>query len=151
MLTQLTPTKGAGARPVLRWKRVTGATLYQVVVLDASGAPHWAWQGNATVVAMGGGTKPAAKGTPTATVGKGFSWTVAAFDDQHKPLALEREAPGRPVVDRDRRSGQILKLGVARHGRDQRELGRRFRRNRAESPPHLDARRPTREDISESW
>jgi hypothetical protein len=95
-LTQRTPTKGGGGRPVLRWKAVRGAVLYQVVVLDASGSPYWAWQGDATKVPMGGAAGAAPRGTPTATVGKGFSWTVAAFDDRHTPLALSARRPLAP-------------------------------------------------------
>jgi len=87
---------GGGVRPVLRWKAVAGAKTYRVVVLDAGARPYWAWEGNATSVAVGGGRKPAAKGTGGPRVAAGFSWTVAALDAHAKPLALSDRAPIAP-------------------------------------------------------
>src|SRR5262249_10310818 len=41
LITLKTATSGVGAHPILRWKAVTGAAAYQVVVQTPKGQPYW--------------------------------------------------------------------------------------------------------------
>lgn len=83
----------AGARPLLSWTGVDGAVLYRVVVVDADGAPYWAWSGSETQVPVGGVEDPA---LPGAIVFESMTWSVAALDADGVPLAISDAAPLEP-------------------------------------------------------
>lgn len=83
----------AGPRPLLSWAAVDGAALYRVVVVDADGAPYWAWSGSETQVFVGGVDDPA---LPGAVVFESMTWTVVALDEDGLPLSISDVAPLEP-------------------------------------------------------
>ena len=87
-ITLLTAKSGGGIRPILSWQPVAGAQKYRVVVLDANTHIYWAWEGTSPSVPMGGGPKPAPKGSDGPRIAAGFSWSVVALGAHDKPLAL---------------------------------------------------------------
>ena len=87
---QLTATSGTSVHPTLRWKPVSGAANYRVVVRDRSGKVAWAWSGPTTKVVMSATTKPVGHRPGQPRLTSGASWTVAASDAAGKPLALSR-------------------------------------------------------------
>lgn len=94
-ITLLTPETGGGARPVLQWESVAGAASYRVVITAPDGRGYWSWQGDATSVPVGG--HPALPdGAPGPRVSSGMSWSVAAFDQQARPVALSTMRPISP-------------------------------------------------------
>jgi hypothetical protein len=86
----LTPTSGAGVHPTLKWKPVSGAATYRVVVRNRKGKVAWAWSGPATSVVMSATTKPVGRRPGQPRLTPSSSWTVAAFDANGKAVALSR-------------------------------------------------------------
>lgn len=74
----LTP-EASGERPILEWTTVQGADGYRLVVLDAEGAPYWAWQGQTTSAVFGGG-EDEGDGGQLAIVHESMTWSVVAID-----------------------------------------------------------------------
>lgn len=81
---------GGSVQPELAWPAVDDATWYQLVVLDSSANPYWAWGGPDTSVAFGGG----GGGEPgqTAAVFEPMTWSVAAFDVNGTLVGLSEPA-----------------------------------------------------------
>ena len=86
-ITQTTKKTSAGRHPVLRWKTVSGAARYLLVVQTAKGDPYWSWSGTDTRVRFGGGPVDAPKDGPGATLTRKMVWFVVAFDDAGAILA----------------------------------------------------------------
>ena len=86
------PTE-AGARPLLAWEAVKGASLYQVVVLGSDGEPYWAWSGTETMISVGGNAEPDAIG---AWVHEPMTWTVSALGPDGEVLGLSVPADLKP-------------------------------------------------------
>jgi len=80
-IKQTTKKQGAGHHPVLRWRAVSGATRYLLVVQTPKGDPYWSWSGTETRVRFGGGPLDAPKNSPGATLARKMVWFVVAFDD----------------------------------------------------------------------
>lgn len=93
-ITQLTPTSGAGLRPLLEWEPVSGAARYSVIVFNPDGSPWWSWGGDGTEVILGGVSTDAPIGGPVAK--DGVTWVVFAFDADE---ALIGVSPQRPVSE----------------------------------------------------
>lgn len=89
----LTPMTDAGERPVFRWKPVSGATVYSLVVRDESGDPYWAWTGSETSVPLGGGPKALPAGMDGPVIRGNMSWSVVALDSGHSPIAASDLRP----------------------------------------------------------
>jgi squalene cyclase len=92
----LTPKKGGGIRPVLRWRPVEGVVTYLLVVQDKKGRAYWSWQGAETEVPMGGGEKPSKPGSGGPRVAKGYKWIVSAFGPNGELLAISKRRPISP-------------------------------------------------------
>jgi hypothetical protein len=89
------PAEGAGEVPTFEWKPVQGAAAYHLVVKDADGNAVWAWQGEATSVALGGvPDRPAAAEGPVLSAGS--SWSVSALDGEGHVLAVSVLRPVSP-------------------------------------------------------
>ena len=97
-LATLTPATGGGVRPILAWQPVKGAAKYRVVVLDAKRRPYWAWEGTTIKVPMGGGTKPAAKGSDGPRIGAGFSVVGRRARRQGQADQAHRHRPDQPLT-----------------------------------------------------
>lgn len=83
---QLTPTSGAGRRPILTWEPVAGAATYTVLVMAADELPWWSWSGSETEVVLGGVDTELEMGGPAA--GAGVTWVVFAFDGDDKLIGV---------------------------------------------------------------
>lgn len=79
----------AGPRPLLAWEPIEGAAAYDLIVLDAAGAPYWAWTGETSSVFIGGVENPDAVG---AWVFEPLTWIVTARDAEGQPLAMSAKA-----------------------------------------------------------
>lgn len=87
--TLVTEPTEPGPRPLLAWASVDGATIYDLIVLDAAGSPYWAWSGEDTSVYLGGVENPDAVG---AWVFEPLTWIVTARDGEGQPLAMSESA-----------------------------------------------------------
>ena len=79
-ITLTTKNDDLGAHPILKWKKVRGATTYIVVVQTPKGAPYWTWQGAETRVRFGGGPLDAPEETEGASLTSKKMWFVIAED-----------------------------------------------------------------------
>ena len=95
-MTLLTAESGAGKRPVFRWKSVSGATLYSLVLLNSSGKGYWAWEGQATSIPLGGGPKPLPADADGPVLRGKMTWSISAYDSSDKPIAVSRLRPISP-------------------------------------------------------
>lgn len=88
------PEQGAGEIPVFEWEPVAGASAYRLAVLQG-GDVLWAWEGEATSVALGGvADRPEGEYGPL-LAGPG-SWSVVAVDAQGGILAVSEVRPVAP-------------------------------------------------------
>lgn len=86
VITQLTDTDAGGARPLLEWEAVQGASNYYVVVYTELGDPYWAATTSETAVFVGGPVQiPDDRDGPR--VGPGYSWAVYADGPDDAPIA----------------------------------------------------------------
>lgn len=94
VITQLTATSGGGARPLLEWEPVDGATEYVVIVFDADAQPYWSTITDRTATHVGG-AEALPEGTDGPEIADGYSWAVYADDDSGTPIA---SSPSRPIA-----------------------------------------------------
>lgn len=93
-LALLTPTSGAGERPVLEWEEVPGADRYEVFLFLDDGTAYWSWTGAETSVIVGGVELP--DSAPGPRVAEGTSWAVLAVDADGLPVAVSERRPIAP-------------------------------------------------------
>jgi hypothetical protein len=66
------------------------------VVIDGNGAMLWAWNGPETRVNLGGYPDKRPEGVSGPEITAGSSWSVSAFDQAGKPLAVSEIRPVSP-------------------------------------------------------
>lgn len=81
-------TTGVGEVPMFEWESVSGADRYRLVVIDGNGAMLWAWNGPETRVNLGGYPDKRPEGVSGPVITAGSTWSVSAFDQAGKPLAV---------------------------------------------------------------
>jgi hypothetical protein len=86
---------GAGKIPTFAWESVPGATDYRLFVLNADGAPIWAWQGTETSAVLGGNPHRS-DGDAGPVITAGATWSVAALDADGAVIALSADRPVSP-------------------------------------------------------
>ncbi|MGH2677634.1 MAG: hypothetical protein ACRDHB_04655 [Actinomycetota bacterium] len=85
----------AGEVPTFEWRRVDGAAVYRLAVLNADGAVIWAWQGSETSVVLGGVEgRPEGETGPVLT--RGSTWSVLAVDGQGRVVGVSEIRPVSP-------------------------------------------------------
>ncbi len=89
-------TTGAGEVPTFEWEPVDAAGRYRLVVLDGSGAMLWAWNGPETRVNLGGYPEKRPEDVSGPVITSGSTWSVTAFDQSGKPLAVSDLRPVSP-------------------------------------------------------
>jgi hypothetical protein len=92
----LTPTQGAGTKPLFEWSPVEGAARYALLVYFPDGEPYWAWTGAETSVYLGGGHEAPPEDAAGPSLVEGMSWAVLAFDGENNLIASSATRPIAP-------------------------------------------------------
>lgn len=88
-------TEGASEVPTFEWSPVEGAAAYRLVVVGPDGGAVWAWEGDATSVALGG-VPDRPVGAEGPVLSPGSSWSVSALDTEGHVMAVSVLRPVSP-------------------------------------------------------
>ena len=89
------PEVGAEEVPEFEWEAVPAAATYRLAVHDEGGDVLWAWEGEATSVALGGvADRP--EGEPGPVLEGPASWSVVAVDPEGRVVAVSAIRPVSP-------------------------------------------------------
>jgi len=83
----LTPSSGAGEKPLFEWLPIEGASEYSLFLQFPDGQPYWSWLGSATTVYLGGSSSAPSPDAAGPILLDGMSWAVIAFDTQGNVIA----------------------------------------------------------------
>ncbi len=83
----LTPSSGAGIKPLFEWSPIDGAAQYSLFLQFSDGQPYWTWTGTSTSIYLGGTDSPPPEDAAGPILEDGMSWSIIALDAQGNIIA----------------------------------------------------------------